>query len=326
MSEPVQVRAASAAEINAHAAAWLRRRHLGNWMEQDEAELEAWLAESPANRIGYWRLSASWSRMDRLAALQPSLHQQDGVAHKGISPLWLRVAAALVVATMLAAGAGFWFAQPRATTYATALGERKAIALADGSRIELNTDTTIRLSANANARTVNLERGEVYFEIKHDPHRLFVVVAGDHRVTDVGTQFFVRREKEHLEVALVEGRARFDMPVAQSQLHSMSLAAGDVVVASARRTTLKREPIEEISSELSWRRGVLVFKHATLGEAAAEFNRYNPEKIVVADAGAARLTLNGTFKTNDVAAFTDAAHAVFGLQVDVRNGQIVISH
>ena len=310
-----------ASEVNARAAAWLRRSHFGEWAENDEAELTAWLAEAPANRLAYWRLKAGWNRMDRLAALQSVQPKSEARApFRG----YLKIAAALIVTAMLA-GAGYLFIQPRETAYATAVGARKTIELTDGSRIELNTDSLVTITATAKARTVHLERGEAFFQVKHDSNRPFVVMAGDHRIIDVGTQFLVRREKGNLEVALVEGRARFDMLAARTQPHSVSLSAGDVVVANASHTELRKEPISALTDELSWRRGVLVFRHTTLAEAAAEFNRYNPEKIVVADAGAARLTLNGTFKINDVAAFTDAAHAVFGLKVDIRGGEIVIT-
>jgi transmembrane sensor len=70
---------------------------------------------------------------------------------------------------------------------------------------------------------------------------------------------------------------------------------------------------------------MIVFKHTTLAEAAAEFNRYNTKKVVIADGEAAKLTINGTFQTGDIAAFADAAHAVFGLHVISRGNSTVIS-
>ena len=53
-------------------------------------------------------------------------------------------------------------------------------------------------------------------------------------------------------------------------------------------------------NELGWRRGVLVFDNTTLADAAIEFNRYNRQKLVIADPAAARLTIDGTFQTTDV--------------------------
>ena len=59
--------------------------------------------------------------------------------------------------------------------------------------------------------TVTLDKGEAYFEIKHDAAHPFVVVwPADHRIVDLGTKFLVRDEANGREVALVEGRASCD--------------------------------------------------------------------------------------------------------------------
>jgi transmembrane sensor len=70
---------------------------------------------------------------------------------------------------------------------------------------------------------------------------------------------------------------------------------------------------------------VLVFRHTTLADAAAEFNRYNTRKIEIAGTDAARHTIDGTFLTNDLDAFTDAAQTIFGLKVREQGQTIVIS-
>ena len=64
--------------------------------------------------------------------------------------------------------------------------------------------TVLRARVSAHERLVTLERGEAYFQIAHDPKHPFVVMAGDHRVTDLGTKFLVRRDNKTLEVAVTE--------------------------------------------------------------------------------------------------------------------------
>jgi transmembrane sensor len=315
--EPVPTDAAS---VNASAAAWLRRRQFWDWTEEDQVGLDAWLAESAAHRVAFWRLNAAWSRTDRLAALR----RETGETVVGQSKKRFRLiaAAAIALAIVTVAGAGFWFLRPAEKTYITALGGKQAIMFADGSKVELNTNTALRV--NFRQRMVWLDRGEAYFQIKHDSRHPFVVMAGSGRVTDIGTRFVVRRDPSRLKVALVEGQAQFDRLNVSSETPK-SLLPGDVVIATPTSTTLLREPAKDLSSELGWRKGVLVFEHATLLDAATEFNRYNSEKIIVADAAAAHLTINGTFRTNDVDAFADAAHGVFGLRVETRNGEAIIS-
>ena len=63
----------------------------------------------------------------------------------------------------------------------------------------------------------------------------------------------------------------------------------------------------------------------TLAEVTDEFNRYNRNKLVIADAAAAKLTVVGTFGTNDVDAFVRLAKRVFGLHVVQHEDETVIS-
>ena len=100
---------------------------------------------------------------------------------------------------------------------------------------------------------------------------------------------------------------------------------GDVAVATAQSLAVKRQKPESMASMLSWRRGMLMFHHATLAEATAEFNRYNSEKMAIGDTYAAGLTFNGTLPTNDIAAFVRVTQKTFGLHVARRGEEIVIS-
>ena len=104
-----------------------------------------------------------------------------------------------------------------------------------------------------------------------------------------------------------------------------TLKHGDEAVVTANRFSIVKKTAKDLANELSWRRGFLVFRHATLSDVAAEFNRYNRQKIVIGDAAAAETTIDGTFLSNDPGAFTDAAQTVFGLKVRARGDLIVVS-
>jgi transmembrane sensor len=173
---------------------------------------------------------------------------------------------------------------------------------------------------------VSLVRGEAYFEIRHDAARPFVVLAGAQRLTDIGTKFLVRRDADgRVAVSVMEGRVKLDAADRSTHASPTFLAAGDTVLATANKVSVTRKLPRELFAELGWRRGLLVFQHTTLDEAANTFNRYNAEKLIVADSKTAALQINGTFRATDVEAFTSAAQAVFGLRVENRGGEIVIS-
>ena len=103
------------------------------------------------------------------------------------------------------------------------------------------------------------------------------------------------------------------------------LLPGDVVVATANSILETKKSVQDLSDKLGWRQGMLVFHHTTLADAAAEFNRYNREKIVIGDTAIARLTINGTFPSRNVGDFTHLTQEVFGLHVEKQGDIAVLS-
>jgi len=305
------------------AAAWLERKDRSDWCARDLAELEAWLNESPAHLIAYWRVEAAWERSLRLRAVRlPTPGRMIARRHK--SETWLKrlgiPLGLLAVAGLAAVG---YLAKPSERVITTGLGERKIVSLGDGSRIELNTDTVLKVDVSPDRRLASIQKGEAYFQIAHDPEHPFVVSAGAHRITVLGTKFTVHREANRLEVALLEGRIWLDANARGG--HGLLLTPGDKVVATGDRLAKLREPAETLQNELSWRAGVLIFKYTSLADAAAEFNRYNREKLVVADTRTADLKIIGSFPANDVGMFVRASRQLFGLHVERSGNQVVLS-
>lgn len=308
-----------AATIKEVAARWLERRIAEDWNVADQAALDAWLEENTAHRIAYLRLEAVWTRTYQFAPLrrrQP-LPRQDGFRAR-----FGRLAAGLIVIAALGGGLSFLLRAPEQKTFTTGLGERETITLADGSKIELNTESALRLAAN-DPRKVWLDRGEAFFQVRHDDKHPFVVTAGNQRVTDLGTKFSVRRDSDRMRVAVVEGKVSV-APVA-GHIQPVLLKAGEVGLASREGVSRSRKAIVELEDESAWQKGLFIFHHTTLAEAASQYNRYNRAKIVIANAQAARLTINGALPTNDVDAFVRLTQKFFDLRVERREGEVVLS-
>ncbi len=158
----------SANEVDLLAANWLQRRHFWNWTEEDQVSLETWLAVSESHRIAYWRQRAGWDRSELACrfCVRPGSNSFDDKPHTRVLSFFVRFVAALVVVSALGLFGAHQFLAPSATTYKTAVGERRTIVLADGSQIELNTDTTLRASVGAaGERNLWLEKGEAFFKL-----------------------------------------------------------------------------------------------------------------------------------------------------------------
>lgn len=313
-------------ELDTIAAQWIVRREKGEWSAADQSEFDTWLAQAPGNRIAWLRLTDVWSRAGRLKALDQPARRRFFSFGRGESfkPL-VRVAALFVLAAAIGAGSYAYLTRSTDTRYATGIGEREIISLADGSRIELNTQTVLRLSHEANKRIVTLESGQAYFDIKHDTAHPFVVLTGQHRVTDIGTKFEIRTDANKVQVTLFEGSAQFESNDTSVTRQNAILVPGDVAVATAASMRIVRRPTQKLMAELGWRHGVIVFDHTTLADAAAEFNRYNRKKLIVADPKIARLTIGGTFQTTNTQQLTQLARDIFGLTIEDRGTEIVIS-
>ncbi len=313
-----------AKDVDLRAAEWLERREREDWNEADQAALDGWFAASSAHRIAYLRVEAAWTRAHRLGALRRPNRSGAVFAATGRLHLLARIAAAVAILSAVGAGTAIYFKPLPQKVYATAIGERKTLALGDGSRVEMNTDTVLRVAADGRARTVWLEKGEAYFQVRHDSAHPFTVMAGGHRVTDLGTKFLVRTDAQKLQVSLVEGSIRFDAPDGRMR-EPLLLAPGDSVTAKQNTIVVTRNSERELARDLGWRRGVLVFDNTTLADAVTEFNRYNREKIVIADPAVAQLRIDGTFPNENLAVFARAAQQLFELHIVERDGKTVIS-
>lgn len=316
------------AAIEAAAADWLTsQRDSGSWGEAEQSAFDIWLAESSLHEVAYLRLEAAWTRADRLAALsRPAMTAKSAPQRGGWRPMKFLAAGAAALAVIVAGAAQHYFAKPDLQTYATPVGGQERITLSDGSQIELNTDTRLRANFSKDENKVWLEKGEAYFEIKHNPARKFVVMVNGHRVADLGTKFRVLSEPGHTEVALLEGKVSIDAAGTSGSGQPIVLKPGEVAVANAQSFRVVSTNEKILADELGWRRGVVVFDSVTLAEAAVELNRYNRKQVAIADPVTAQRRIAGTFRTNDIDGFTELAQDVLKLHVRKTGNIITISH
>jgi len=226
---------------------------------------------------------------------------------------------------LVACGLCVWRYPPRLPErYETRIGDHASVRLPDGSKVDLNTNTQLFAAVTERARTVTLERGEAYFEVAHDPKRPFVVLAGQRRIVDLATKFSVRRDGEQVQVAVREGSVRVERVAADSQVTPVIVNRDNLVIAKAADTVIVPKSATEISAQLAWRRGSLIFDGQTLSSAAEEFNRYNHKQLHVSPE-AGRLRIGGSFDADNVDAFARLMAAGFDLTLESNGDDISLS-
>ncbi len=233
--------------------------------------------------------------------------------------------AAVVALVSLLSGTGWFFNQPTIQTFSTKVGERSHIQLPDGTRIELTTDTVLRVVTKGQRRKAWLDKGEAFFAVVHDDDHPFELDALNYRIVDLGTEFSVRRDADSIKVMVLKGSVRVGAPSTQIGKNTARLTAGEVVIADAHSLNVTQKAPAEIADALAWRKGVLVFRYTPLSEVVAEFNRYNNEKIVIDDALVSRSVISARLQATDVDAFARMAHDFMGLRIQHSGDEIHIS-
>lgn len=316
------------------AALWILAQEEESWSDADQGEFKAWLAESDGNRTAYLRLQHSWSEADRISALGRN-HPQAKEREDYRPVLRWYAPVAIAASLMLAVGGAYLYGPEMlqspaervlADSYATPVGSRKVIAFSDGSKVELNTDSKVRTSVRRKQREVWLDQGEAFFEVAHKDGQPFVVHAGNRQITVLGTKFSVRRDGDKVTVSVLEGRVRVDDMQEGQAVRSSVIVGGDIAISRGPATLVAARSEQEVKDALAWRQGMLSFDQSNLGEIAAEFNRYNSKKLIIADQQAATLRIGGMFPSNDPGAFARLLRDAYGLKVEETSTEVRISN
>ena len=203
------------------------------------------------------------------------------------------------------------------TSYETARGEFRKVQLADRSTVSINSGSQLEVRLTDAQRRIALGQGEAWFEVARDKARPFLVEAGDVRVRAVGTAFSVRRHAHGAEVLVTEGVV--EVWTNGSAVPRRRLGAGQLaLVPGDGSATRVNADAAEVARRLAWREGKLVFENAPLGEAVAEFNRYNARQIVVADPALGRKPLVGHYRIDQPEEFANDVHALLNVPVAIR--------
>lgn len=188
-------------------------------------------------------------------------------------------------------------------------GDRQNFTLADGSSVELNSDTAVRVRFTGAERLVEVERGQAFFHVAKDAARRFRVAAGGASVVAIGTQFDVHRRGDEAVVAVVEGHVavyatdpRRDAAVAIDGSAPVHLHGGEMIAVHGAVAANQVEPFDARQVE-AWRSGRILFEERPLAEVAAEFNQYSNPPIEILDASLGAMRISGAFSAGDLDSF-----------------------
>lgn len=274
------------------AAQWFARRAGA----PDDAALQGawrqWCLQSPTN---HW----AWQRIE---SLQAQLGQLPGAVACQVldhAPVVLPELSrrSMLKGLVLAGGcaglgwsgyrqAPVWLADQR-----TAVGERRTLQLADGTRLTLDTATALDIEFSAQLRLIRLRAGQVHIHTGKDA-RPFVVRSAQGDLQALGTRFNVRQQAASTALSVSEHAVQIRLGDGRTQ----RVGAGQAI--SFSRSDFGPLQAATPGSE-HWVEGYLQIDAWPLHRLLGELSRYRPGYLGCSDQ-AGSLLLSGVFPLDNI--------------------------
>ena len=246
---------------------------LNDWISTDEG-LQQWFEE---------QLDNSPEAMDneKQAVLLEKIHEKTGVKVKPtfVLPRWVKTAAAAVLILLTVGNVVLYLSdrKPAKAQYAeigALRGQKASLTLPDGTRVTLNSESTLKYSTayNQSERTVELA-GEAFFEVAKNQKIPFMVKAGNLAVEAKGTAFNVKAypDENYISTTLTEGIVEVKTPE-----EMIAMRPNERVEYDKSGNKLKKLTLTDATGSIGWLHDELSFENATLEEVVASFSRiYN---------------------------------------------------
>lgn len=291
------------------AAEWAMRLRYDGVSDTSNPAFQDWLQSSPAH-------GRAWARAEAVFGAFEQLPTQVGkVALKSLQHSSGRRSLGALAVVLLAAPAGWlaWRHLPWRTwsaDVATRTGEQREMALADGSRLVLNTASAVNIVFTAAERRVYLQAGEIMVTTHQDPSpvpRPFYVHTPQGRAQALGTRFTVRRvDGDITRVAVFE-----DVVEVQSLYGSAQR------LRASEQVDMRGGQVDELVAVAPgaglWERGMLLAREMSLADVIDEMSRYRVG-VLRCHPSVARLKVSGAISLRD----TDAGLALLERSLPLR--------
>lgn len=365
-------------QIYEEASEWIVELRAGEVDHGARERLDAWLRASPQHVQAFLELAGLWEECSdpdldqrnskellmarardsiNVIALEPATPPQGPFQSPLVEPreaetqirrrvAWRPVLAASILSCAIVFGTYLYFQRG---IYATGVGEQRTVTLEDGSSLQLNSRSRVRVRYSDHERDVDLIEGQALFRVAKDVVKPFIVRSGSTRARAVGTQFDVYRKADGTTITVVEGRVAVysqQLPSFQPspivseksaydphppvEISGRAAPSSIVVVASGEQVTATPVAVTQpkhadVSVITAWSRRELVFDSTPLADVALEFNRYNARQLVVHDAQLEQFHVTGIFSSTDPTSLVRFLRAQPGIDVEETSSEIRIS-
>ncbi len=329
--------------IEARAAAWIAQRDEG-FSAHEEHAFAAWCDADPRHRAAVNRLTNTWKQLEELRTYRPTARTHpdpDLLAPSGAHATvrWLPWVTGLGLSAVALVAIFFghfaWRSNNDSASrlYSTTGGGFERATLEDGSVVELNANSSVRVRYGAKDRRVTLDRGEAHFTVARNEQRPFWVDAGNVEVRAVGTAFDVRVAGQGIEVLVTAGVVKVapnssTLSTSGTADAPMLSAGWKAWVPSTGTFTPRVEKIQAslIKELLAWQSTRLTFVDMPLGEVVEQFNQRNDLQLGLADPELSKILVAGSFAADNVEAFVRLMTSNGDITSEAVNPRLILLH
>ena len=174
-------------------------------------------------------------------------------------------------------------------------GVKSNLTLQDGSKVILNSGSTLRYIKNFESDQRELELiGEAYFDVAKDTLRPFMVKTGAITTLALGTSFNIRAyENEELNISLLTGSVEVDMKMEHHE--KINLTPGVALNINLETQQFQKQGFDE-EKLMAWTRKTIIFDHAPIVEITRVLENWYGVEISFSNRPDKDLVVSGIFR------------------------------
>lgn len=297
------------AAIAEQAVSWLIEMQSGALESRRQQAWQTWLNSNPEHQ-------RAWAHIQRVNQRLSGLSSP--LAHAAINaPKSNGRRQALKLLLLLGAGsAAGWglreqaVLQPLLADFHNGVGQRRKIALSDGSQLHLNSASAVDVRFDTRQRLIKLLQGEILLTAADEPRPLLLTTAeGSIRPSMAGSRFDVRQLDGRSQIAVFSGAV---------QLRPDNFPGPGLQLQASQQVSFGHNSWDAIrpldASSGAWADGMLVAAHMRLQDFLAELSRYRRGHLEC-DAKVADLLISGSYPLADSERILDLLEVALPVRV-----------
>lgn len=214
---------------------------------------------------------------------------------------------------------------PHLTEYADG-GIRKAIRTADGSLININLGTSIKIPTeefNKEKREVWMAHGEAFFDVAKNPQKPFIIHAGEVNIQVKGTSFNVKNypELSQCVVSVCSGRVEIGC---EDKLLTVLTVNNELIYDT---NTGRYEVVQkDCSAVKGWTQGDLVLNNAEITELCLRLKQVYGVDVEAKAGVMQEVKLNATYAAGTkIEKVLESLHLLYGVKYSITGHRVVLS-